>query len=157
MQSAIHDLSWYAVTDRNNDNARLLEKYMKDAGGLAGLTSEWWHFQDDQLREELDLSGYLDKGVSAAGWKKDDKGWQYRKPDGTLYRSGTIEIDGQRYKMGSDGYVVEWPFAPPGTIALPPAYNIAGQEGDHSAEAESADCALFAAGWYKFRASVGEW
>ena len=107
MQSAIHDLSWYAITDRNNDNARLLEKYMKDAGGLAGLTSEWWHFQDDQLREELELSGYLDKGVSAAGWKKDDKGWQYRKPDGTLYRSGTIEIDGQRYKMGSDGYVVE--------------------------------------------------
>lgn len=107
MQSAIHDLSWYAITDRNNDNARLLEKYMKDAGGLAGLTSEWWHFQDDQLREELELSGYLDKGVSVVGWKKDDKGWQYRKPDGTLYRSGTIEIDGQRYKMGSDGYVVE--------------------------------------------------
>lgn len=107
MQSAIHDLSWYAATYRNNDNAKLLEKYMKDAGGLAGLSSEWWHFQDDALKTELKLTGYLAKGVSSEGWKKDDTGWQYRKPDGSPYRNTTINIGTKQYRVGEDGYVTE--------------------------------------------------
>ena len=107
MQSAIHDLSWYAATYRNNDNARLLEKYMKDIGGLTGLTSEWWHFQDDELKAELKLTGYLSKGVSSEGWKKDDTGWQYRKSDGTAYKNTTINIGTKQYKVGEDGYVIE--------------------------------------------------
>ena len=107
MQSAIHDLSWYAATNRNNDNARLLEKYMKDTGGMTGLSSEWWHFQDDDIKAELNLTGYLAQGVSAEGWKKDDTGWQYRKPDGSVYRSASILVDGKRYKLNADGYAVE--------------------------------------------------
>ena len=107
MQSAIHDLSWYAATYRNNDNARLLEKYMKDIGGLTGLTSEWWHFQDDELKAELKLTGYLAKGISSEGWKKDDTGWRYLKGDGTPYRNTTINIGSKQYKVGEDGYVSE--------------------------------------------------
>ncbi len=107
MQSAIHDLSWYAATYRNNDSAKLLEKYMKDAGGLVGLTSEWWHFQDDELKAELKLTGYLAKGVSSEGWKKDDTGWRYLKADGTAYKNTTINIGTKQYKVGEDGYVAE--------------------------------------------------
>ena len=36
----------------NNDNAKLLEKYMT-ATGMRGLSSEWWHFQDDETRPRL--------------------------------------------------------------------------------------------------------
>ena len=106
MQSAIHDLSWYAATYRNNDNARLLEKYMKDIGGLTGLTSEWWHFQDDETRNRLNLS-YLYGGITPEGWVKDDTGWRYRNIDGTFSRGGSVTVDGKTYQLDGNGYVVE--------------------------------------------------
>ena len=47
MQTQMHDLSWYSVTGRNNENANMLADIMKSSG-FATLSSEWWHFQDDQ-------------------------------------------------------------------------------------------------------------
>lgn len=63
MQTAMHDLSYNSVISKNNDNANLLAKYMKD-GGFNDLTSEWWHFQDDETRHKLGISFLLEEGVS---------------------------------------------------------------------------------------------
>lgn len=106
MQSAIHDLSWYSATYLNNDNAKLLYTYMTNAG-LADLSSEWWHFQDNETREAIGLTSYLYKGVNAEGWKKDDTGWRYRAADGSYYRGVTITVDSKSYTLDGNGYVVE--------------------------------------------------
>lgn len=104
MQAPIHDLSWYAAAYRNNDNAKLLEQYMTGVG-MRGLTSEWWHFQDDETREAIGLTSYLTKGVSVEGWKKDDNGWRYRAADGSYYTSGTYRVDGESCTFDSEGYI----------------------------------------------------
>ena len=104
MQSAIHDLSWYSAAYLNNDNAKLLETYMT-ATGMRGLSSEWWHFQDDETREAIGLTSYLFKGVNMGGWTKDDRGWRYRDADGTIYKNTTVTVDGKRYTADADGYV----------------------------------------------------
>ncbi len=44
MQSAIHELSWRATLDHNNDNANTLSSIMTSVG-FETLVSEWWHFQ----------------------------------------------------------------------------------------------------------------
>ncbi len=85
MQTAMHDLSHYAVLTRNNDSADLLADYMLGAG-FDPLTSEWWHFQDDATRDALGLSVYQEKGVSPEGWRWDAEGWYYRQADGTAVR-----------------------------------------------------------------------
>jgi len=105
MQSAIHDLSWYSAAYLNNDNAKLLEKYMT-ATGMRGLSSEWWHFQDDETREAIGLSSYLFKGVNMGGWTKDDQGWRYRDEDGSVLRDTTFKADGNFYTADQDGYVL---------------------------------------------------
>lgn len=66
MQSDMHDLSYHSVIAANNENAALLAEYMKN-GGFNGLSSEWWHFQDDDTRNEIGLSSYLEEGVSMDG------------------------------------------------------------------------------------------
>ena len=106
MQSAIHDLSWYSAAYLNNDNAKLLEKYMT-ATGMRGLSSEWWHFQDDETREAIGLTSYLFKGVSMEGWTRDDQGWRYRDEDGSVLRDTSFTVDGKRYTADQDGYVRE--------------------------------------------------
>ncbi len=106
MQSAMHDLSWYSANYRNNDNAKLLAKYMT-ATGMNGLTSEWWHFQDDDTRNAIGLNTYLEKGVSAAGLVRDDSGWRCRTADGTFAQNTVVTIDGIRYTVDADGYVIE--------------------------------------------------
>ena len=63
MQTAIHDLSYHSVIALNNDNANLLAKYMTE-GGFNDLSSEWWHFQDDDTRNQLGIRFSLDEGVS---------------------------------------------------------------------------------------------
>ena len=107
MQAPIHDLSWHAATYLNNDNAKLLEHYMKGVAGLNGLTSEWWHFQDDATRNAIKLNTYLYKGVSAEGWVKDDTGWRYRRPDGSFHRGSSVTVDGKTYSLDGNGYVSE--------------------------------------------------
>ena len=106
MQSAIHDLSWYSAAYLNNDNAKLLETYMT-ATGMRGLSSEWWHFQDDETREAIGLTSYLYKGVNMGGWTRDDQGWRYRDEDGSFFRNITITVDGKRYTVDQDGYASE--------------------------------------------------
>lgn len=106
MQSAIHDLSWYSAAYLNNDNAKLLESYMTGVG-MRGLSSEWWHFQDDETREAIGLTSYLFKGVDLGGWVKDDRGWRYRDKDGSIYRNTTITVDGTRRTADRDGYIPE--------------------------------------------------
>ncbi len=104
MQSAIHDLSWYSAAYLNNDNAKLLEKYMT-ATGMRGLSSEWWHFQDDETREAIGLTSYLFKGVDMEGWTRDANGWRYRDADGSIFKDTTVTVDGKRYTADRDGYI----------------------------------------------------
>lgn len=105
MQSAMHDLSWYSEVNRNNTAAKILRRIMVDHG-FTGLTSEWWHFQDDKIRQELELP-YMQNGVSPECWMADDNGWRYRKADGTWYTGCTVEIDGVSYVFDDLGYTVE--------------------------------------------------
>lgn len=105
MQSDMHDLSWYSILAQNNENADLLASYMKGAG-YNGLSSEWWHFQDDETRNALGL-GYLEKGVSPEGWKKDDLGWKYRLADGSCYYACTVMIEEKERTFDENGYLVE--------------------------------------------------
>ncbi|WP_325228257.1 M15 family metallopeptidase [Oscillibacter sp.] len=103
MQSVIHDLSWYSETYLNNLNAKLLEGYMK-AVGMNGLSSEWWHFQDDDTRKAIGLNSSLEKGVGPEGWTQDDGGWRYRRADGSLARNTSLTIDGRVYTFDGAGY-----------------------------------------------------
>jgi len=108
MQSAIHDLSWYSAVYLNNGNAELLAEYMTGTG-MVGLSSKWWHFQDNETREAIGLTSYLYKGVDAGGWTRDDRGWRYRDPGGRYYRSTTVTVDGKRYSLDRDGYTSQAP------------------------------------------------
>lgn len=103
MQTAIHDLSWYAVVSKNNANANMLADYMT-AAGFGTLSSEWWHFQDNDIKKELNLST-LTNGVSVEGWKVDDTGIRYRKADGSYCSGGTVTIDGTKYTFDYNGYL----------------------------------------------------
>ena len=103
MQSVIHDLSWYSETYRNTLNAKLLEGYMT-AVGMKGLSSEWWHFQDDDSQRAIGLNSALDKGVSPEGWVQDDGGWRYRRSDGSFVRSASLALDGRTYTFDKEGY-----------------------------------------------------
>lgn len=105
MQSNIHDLSWHSILAENNENADLLASYMKGVG-YRGLSSEWWHFQDDETRNALNL-GYLERGVSPEGWKKDDFGWKYRLADGTYCQSCTVVIEEKEFTFNEEGYLME--------------------------------------------------
>lgn len=108
MQSPMHDLSWYSATYRNNDNAKLLASYMTMAGvGMRGLTSEWWHFQDDDTREAIGLNSYLYKGVTAEGWTRDKTGWRYRYADGRYAYDTSVRTGGKRYVINAEGYAEE--------------------------------------------------
>lgn len=105
MQTDMHDLSWYSSSAENNENADLLAMYMKRLG-FNGIASEWWHFQDDDTKEELGLNTYLTQGVAITGWKKDDAGWRYRLADGSYYSSTTATIDGESCTFDANGYVM---------------------------------------------------
>ena len=104
MQSAIHDLSYYAVLQRNKENANALSRIMKGAG-FATLVSEWWHFQDDDAIKGLDLKA-LWAGVSVEGWKADNTGWRYRRANGSYYKDCTRTIGGVSYTFDAQGYVI---------------------------------------------------
>ena len=102
MQTTIHDLTWYSETAKNTDGAKKLAKYMKGAG-FGGLVSEWWHFQDNEALDKLDLPA-LKKGVTPEGWLADENGWRYRRSDGSFYKNTQKTIDGQSYTFDAEGY-----------------------------------------------------
>lgn len=105
MQTSMHDLSFYSEVGRDNSSARLLNSIMKNAG-FGGLGSEWWHFQDNEARNDLNLKSYLQSGVSPACWMLDDNGWRYRLSDGSYCTGCTEEIDGATYVFDDAGYLV---------------------------------------------------
>ena len=105
MQTAIHDLSWYSEVEANNQPAKKLRKIMLEAG-FGPLTSEWWHFQDNDAKKELSLSA-LQNGVSPECWMADDHGWRYRTVNGSYYKNCRKTIDGVTYLFDESGYVTE--------------------------------------------------
>ena len=104
MQSDIHDLSWYSVCGRNNSSAKTLANIMKSAG-FATLSSEWWHFQDDEAKKAYSPPS-VSKGVNLGGWTADDRGWMYRDKEGVYYKNQTLTIDGVACRFDADGYLV---------------------------------------------------
>ena len=103
MQTAIHDLSWYSEVSRNNENANLLKRIMVQAG-FATLKSEWWHFQDDAIKSQLELKN-LRQGITPQCWVLDDTGWRYRQKNGRFLTDCTETIDAVTYRFNESGYV----------------------------------------------------
>ena len=104
MQTQMHDLSWYSVTARNNDSANALASIMKDAG-FGTLSSEWWHFQDDEAKNAYSIPA-LSQGISLEGWTKSDRGWKYRDGKGGCYQNQSLTLDGMLYQFDGEGYLV---------------------------------------------------
>lgn len=102
MQTAIHDLSWFSASGRNNDNAKILSRIMKKAG-FGGLTSEWWHYQDLDTVNQYSPAA-LWSGVTPECWVYDGIGWSYRCADGSYYTDRTVTIDGAEYTFDANGY-----------------------------------------------------
>ena len=102
MQTDIHDLSQYSARAQNNTEARKLSDIMMSAG-FKDLFSEWWHFQDDEIRSKLSLP-CVNEGVNAECWMTNGFGWRYRNTDGTYAVNCTLTIDGVEYTFDSDGY-----------------------------------------------------
>lgn len=108
MQTKIHDLSFYATTDKNNESANRLRSYMTGAG-FNTLITEWWHFQDDTTRYGKGVKTYLEQGVSPEGWTKDDHGWRYRRADGSYIVGESAVLNGESYVFDFAGYAdVGW-------------------------------------------------
>ena len=105
MQSAIHDLSWYSEQKKNNDGAKKLRSIMEGAG-FGTLTSEWWHFQDNEAKNGLKLIA-LQQGVNPQCWMADDNGWRYRDIYGQYYVNCEKTIDGVTYTFDGNGYATE--------------------------------------------------
>lgn len=103
MQSGMHDLSFHSVQALNNDNANILKNIMVPMG-FSMITSEWWHFQDNEVRDNLNPVS-VQNGVSIEGWKKDDNGWRYQKADGGFCVNSTEKIGGSVYSFDEEGYV----------------------------------------------------
>jgi len=104
MQTSIHDLSWYSETARNNENALLLKEIMT-GNGFGGLSSEWWHFQDNDAIKNL-KAPLLYGGVNLRCWMKDSIGWRYRLETGEYMRNSSCRIDGVIYSFDERGYVI---------------------------------------------------
>lgn len=107
MQTSMHDLSWYSVIYENNETADVLDRIMKGAG-FGGLTSEWWHFQDNDTRDSMGLRIFMWEGVGPECWMLDDSGWRYRKADGSYYTETIVKIDGVKYIFDEFGYAEEY-------------------------------------------------
>lgn len=105
MQTSMHDLSWYSVPSRNNANAKLLAEIMTGAD-LVGIASEWWHFQDNEIRAQLKLPTVW-SGVTPECWMADDYSWRYRRYNGTYFADCTKEIDGVTYVFDALGYATK--------------------------------------------------
>lgn len=105
MQTSIHDLTWYSERKRNNREANILSKIMTDAG-FGTLTSEWWHYQDNEAKDEL-KPAFMWSGVTPERWAKDDNGWRCFLANGKRYYLCTKTIGGVSYTFDDQGYVLD--------------------------------------------------
>ena len=105
MASSIHDLSWYSVPRHDDKNAKKLAQIMKGVG-FGGLTSEWWHFQDNEATENLSPPAVW-SGVTPECWMADDHGWRYRRYNGKYFTDCVKTIEGVEYTFDENGYVVQ--------------------------------------------------
>ena len=103
MQTDMHDLSQYSARAQNNSYAKKLSEVMVSAG-FNVISSEWWHFQDDEINNKLSLPS-VNNGVTAECWMANGYGWRYRYADGGYAVDCTLTIDGVKYTFDSDGYV----------------------------------------------------
>lgn len=55
------------------------------------------------VREMIDSATIVSYAVP--GWQVDDNGWWYADSDGTYYKNGWQELDGQRYYFNNQGYM----------------------------------------------------
>lgn len=104
MQTSMHDLSWYSEGARDNKNARLLASIMEGVG-FQGLKSEWWHFHDIEVQNNLQPE-YQMEGVTPECWMADDRGWRYRRNNGEYYVNCTKTVDGAACTFDEQGYLV---------------------------------------------------
>jgi D-alanyl-D-alanine dipeptidase len=104
MQTSMHDLSCYSVLSKNNKAAKKLTEIMTSAG-FGGLVSEWWHFQDNDARKNINPPA-LWSGVNPGSWMADDNGWRFRNSSGVYCKDGTFTIDGIEYVFDAQGYVI---------------------------------------------------
>ena len=104
MQTSMHDLSQYSVLAKNNKVAKKLTEIMTSAG-FGGLVSEWWHFQDNDAKKNINPSA-LWSGVTPSCWMADDHGWRFRNSNGVYCKNGTFTIDGTQYTFDAEGYVI---------------------------------------------------
>lgn len=110
MQTSMHDLSQYSGLKYNTKSARTLADIMKSAG-FTTLVSEWWHFNDFDSRDSLELVAVY-SGVNAQCWVADDNGWRYRTKRGNYYTDTTETIGDMVYTFDAEGYVVKSESAP---------------------------------------------
>ena len=110
MQTSMHDLSQYSGLKYNTKSARTLAEIMKGAG-FTTLVSEWWHFNDFDSRDSLELEAVY-SGVNAWCWVADDNGWRYRTKRGNFYTDTTETIGDMVYTFDADGYLVKSEPAP---------------------------------------------
>ena len=90
----------------NNENANALRNIMTKAG-LTTLDSEWWHFQDEEAKQNLTQMQPLQEGVDAQCWVKDNSGWRYRTEDGSWLKDCIWQLDGVSYSFDAEGYATE--------------------------------------------------
>lgn len=101
-QSDMHNLSWYSAQSRNTKEADLLKEYVT-AAGFGMISSEWWHFQDNEATDSL-KPPIVENGISVEGWKRDDQGWRYRDAKGNYIVNQDREINGVTYTFTPEGY-----------------------------------------------------
>ena len=105
MQTSLHDLSHYSARAQNNGYAKELSEIMMSAG-YKDLYSEWWHFQDDEIKNKLSLP-CINEGVSPECWMTNGFEWRYRGIDGAYAVDCMLNINGKNYTFDSDGHVQE--------------------------------------------------
>lgn len=102
MQTDMHDLSHYSALSENIKESKALAQIMLSAG-YNSLYSEWWHFQDDEIKGKLSLP-CINEGVSPECWMFNGVEWRYRGVDGNYAVDCTLTIDGEEYVFDADGY-----------------------------------------------------
>ena len=73
--------------------------------GFQGLKSEWWHFHDIEVQNNLQPE-YQMEGVTPECWMADDRGWRYRRNNGEYYVNCTKTVDGAACTFDEQGYLV---------------------------------------------------